>query len=139
MRNTQLALALRNAQGDVLARQLDNGYLRLYSGAQPATADTAITTQVLLCELRFASPSAPAVTTGTVVFNPIAPVAVATAGTATWFRALRADGTTAVLDGSVGGPNDAANLTLANPVLTAGPALRIDAFTHAVLASTAGA
>ncbi len=53
--NTQIANASVNAQGDAIARHLDNGYLRIYSGAQPATADTALSANTLLAELGFAA------------------------------------------------------------------------------------
>lgn len=138
-RNTQLAVSLRNAQGDALARRLDGGYLRLYSGSQPLSADTALTTQALLVEVRFANPSAPAVTSGVVTFNPLTTASVAVAGTAAFFRAVAADGSTTVLDGSVGLPEDLPNLSLANPALSVGGQMLIDSFTHTVLASVTGA
>lgn len=92
-----------NAEADALARLLDNGYLRVYSGSQPATADTAIGAQVLLAELRFNATSAPAAVAGLLTFNAIASDTSADAtGTAAWFRALKSDGSTVVLDGTVG-------------------------------------
>ena len=94
---------LANAMADALAALLDDGYLRIYDGTQPATADTAITTQTLLAELRFDSPAAPAASAGILTFNAITDDASANdTGTATWARMLQSDGTTAVMDGSVG-------------------------------------
>ena len=57
-RATTLANANVQAQCDAMVGLLSNGYLRLYSGAQPATADTAVSGQVLLAELRLGTPAA---------------------------------------------------------------------------------
>lgn len=40
-KNTQLSNAAVNAEADALSALLNTGYLRIYSGTQPATADTA--------------------------------------------------------------------------------------------------
>lgn len=106
--NPKLANVGANAAADAVARLLDNGYLRIYDGAQPATADTAIGAQVLLAELRYNATSAPAASAGVLTFSAITSDTAANAtGTAAWFRAFKSDGTTAVYDGSVGtGTND---------------------------------
>jgi hypothetical protein len=101
--NPKFANAAVNAEADAVARQLDNGYLRIYDGAQPATADTAIVGQVLLAELRFNATSAPAAAAGVLTFNAFTSDASANAtGTAAWFRALQSNGTSVVMDGTVG-------------------------------------
>lgn len=98
-----LSNAAANAQADALARLLDNGYLRLYSGTQPATADTALSGNTLLAELRFSATSAPAASAGVLTFNAIASDTDADAtGTATFYRAFKSDGTSVTHDGSVG-------------------------------------
>jgi len=101
--NPKYANTTVNAEADALARLLDSGYLRIYDGTQPATADTAITTQVLLAELRFNATSAPAAAAGLLTFNAFTQdLSANNTGTATWARALKSDGTTVVMDGSVG-------------------------------------
>jgi hypothetical protein len=101
--NPKYANATVNAEADALARLLDDGYLRIYDGTQPATADTAIGAQVLLAELRFGATSAPAAVNGLLTFNAFTSDASANnAGTATWARALASNGTSVVMDGSVG-------------------------------------
>lgn len=70
-KNTQLSNATVNGQADYLSDQLDNGYLRIYDGSQPANADTAIGAQVLLAELRFNATAAPAASAGVLTFNAI--------------------------------------------------------------------
>lgn len=101
--NPKYANETVNAEADALARKLDNGYLRIYDGSQPANADASIGGATLLAELRFNATSAPAAVAGLLTFNPFTndPSANAT-GTAAWARALKADGTSPVMDGTVG-------------------------------------
>jgi hypothetical protein len=101
--NPKFANETVNAEADAAARKLDNGYLRIYSGAQPATADTALSGNTLLAELRFNATSAPAAAAGVLTFNAIASdVSADATGTATFFRAFKSDGTSVVMDGTVG-------------------------------------
>ena len=89
--NLKLSNNVVNQQADALSDLADNGYLRIYDGTQPATADTAISTQVLLAELRFNATAAPAASNGVLTFNAITQDSSANnTGTASWFRALKA-------------------------------------------------
>ena len=92
-----------NTAVDAMAALLNGGKLRIYDGAQPATADTAVGAQVLLAELTFANPAFGAGVAGVATANAITgdPTADAT-GDANWFRALKSDGVTVVYDGTVG-------------------------------------
>jgi hypothetical protein len=86
-----------------VAAAANNGFIRIYSGAQPTDADTAIGAQVLLAELRFNATAFGASVGGVATANAITPDSSADAtGTAAWFRALKSDGTTVLFDGSVG-------------------------------------
>lgn len=135
--NTQISDATVNAQADALATLLNNGYLRIYDGTQAATADTAIGAQVLLAELRFNATAAPAASGGVLTFNAITADSSANAsGTASWFRAVKSDGTTAVLDGSVG--TGTHNLVIATTTITAAQTVSCSSFTHDVKNSTSG-
>lgn len=99
----KLSNAAANAEADAVSDLLDNGYLRIYDGTKAVSADTAIGAQVLLAELRYNATAAPAAVAGVLTFNAFTGDAAANAtGTASWFRALKADGTTAVYDGTVG-------------------------------------
>ena len=91
-----MALAFRRTnlaattEADAVCTLLNSGYLRIYDGSQPATADTALGAQNLLAELRFNATAAPAATNGVATFNAITSDASANAtGTATFFRALK--------------------------------------------------
>lgn len=135
--NTQLANATVNGQGDDLSARLNSGFLRIYDGTQPATADTAITTQVLLAELTFSATAAPATSNGLITFNAIGSDTSANAtGTASWFRCFASNGTTVVMDGSVG--TATSNLVLNSTSIVSGGTVSVSAFTHDVLNSSSG-
>jgi len=126
-----LANAAVNAEADAFGRLLDNGYLRLYSGSQPATADTALSGNTLLAELRFSNPSAPSAVGGVLTFATIASETAADAtGTATFFRSFKADGTTVVHDGSVG--TSSADLVLNSTAIQFGAQVDVTALTHTI-------
>lgn len=102
--NVKLSNATANAEAAATVALCNNGYLRLYNGTQPATADTAVTTQTKLAELRFAATAiSGSPSEGLATFATISDDSSADAGgTPTWFRALKSDGTTSVFDGTVG-------------------------------------
>lgn len=138
-KNTQLTNAVVNAQADALARQLDNGYLRIYSGTQPATADTGLSGNTLLAELRFAATSAPAASAGVLTFNAITADSSADAtGTATFFRAYQSNGTSVVMDGTVGATGSTSNLELNSASIVSGAQVSVTSFTHTVAKATSG-
>lgn len=92
----------RHAQNEGLISYAgNNAIIRLYSGTQPASANTALSGQTLLvsCQLAgaFGTDSNGTLTLGTVNDG----VAVSN-GTASFFRIVKSDGTTVVMDGSVG-------------------------------------
>ena len=118
-----------SAAADAVCPLLNNGYLRLYSGTQPATADTAVTTQTLLAELRWNATAFGAASSGVATANAItADTSADNTGTATWFRALKSDGTTVVFDGSVG--TSGADLNLNSTSISAGAAVSVTSFTY---------
>jgi hypothetical protein len=116
-----------NAEADALARLLDNGYLRVYSGSQPTNADTALGAQVLLAELRFNATSAPAASAGVLTFNALTSDTSADAtGTAAFYRALKSDGSSVVMDGSVG--TSSADLVLNSTAIQSGAQVDVTSF-----------
>lgn len=138
--NTQLANATVNGQGDNLSARLNSGFLRIYDGTQPATADTAVSTQVLLAELTFSATAAPATSNGLITFNAITADSSANAtGTPTWFRAVQSNGTTVVMDGTAGASGCNLNLSgLTGGQIIIGGTVAVSSFTHDVLNASAG-
>jgi len=93
---------LRSAQNNALIAYAGTGaIMHLYSGTEPANANTAITTQTLLVSLPipgvFGTDS-----NGTLTLGAVTPSIVVATGTATFFRITKSDNTTVVMDGSVG-------------------------------------
>lgn len=122
---TGYAANLRNAQLDAITTFAGNAaLLRIYNGTRPATGGAATT---LLGTFTLGSPFAPAAAAGVLSPNLPADTTGAAAGTATWFRIVKADGTTHVLDGSVG--TSGADLNLNTTTISVGVAMAITGFT----------
>ena len=93
------------------------GTIKIYDGAQPANADTAVGGQTLLAELTFGDPSAGAASAGLLTFNSIAQDASANAtGTATWARIEDSNSNT-VFDCDVGASGATINLNTVSIVI----------------------
>ena len=101
---------LRNAMLDAITTRAGNAaLLRIYDGSRPATGGSATT---LLAELTCGTPFAAGASGGVLTLGSITQDASANAtGTATWFRIVQSDGSTHVLDGSVGTSGSDLNLT----------------------------
>lgn len=88
---------------DALTALLNTGYLRIYSGVQPATANTGLSGNVLLATLRFGSPAFGVAAGGVASANAITPDAsMAASGLAAFARLLKSDGSSVILDLTVG-------------------------------------
>jgi hypothetical protein len=118
-----------NAAADATCTLLNSGKLRIYDGTQAATADTALGAQVQLAELTFGNPAFGASVAGVATANAITGDTSADAsGTATWFRALKSDGSTVIFDGSVG--TSGANLNLNSVAISSGAAVSVTSLTY---------
>lgn len=125
--NPQLATAGQNAAADAVGTLLNSGYLRIYDGTQPANANTSITIQVKLAELRWNATAFASAILGVATANSITSDTATVAGTAAWFRAFKSDGTTVVFDGSVS--TSGANLNLNTTTIAASGTLAVSTFT----------
>lgn len=132
--NPHLSNAGANAAADATCALLNTGYLRVYSDGtpgQPATADTAITDQVLLAELRFASSAFGSASAGVATAAAITSDTAANAtGTATWFRTLKSDGTSVVFDGSIAATGGTADLILNSTAIQVNAQVDVTALTY---------
>lgn len=85
------------------------GTIKIYTGSQPATADTAAS-GTLLATFTLADPAFGPASSGTITLQGVPlTVAAAATGTAGWFRMATSTPTT-VLDGSVGTSGNQINL-----------------------------
>lgn len=134
---TNLSNAAVNAEADALAALANLGYIRIYDGLIPISADTAIGAQVLLAELRFGATAFPAAVNGVLTANAItADAAANAAGTASWARCLKSDGTTVICDLSVG--TATSNMILNTTTISVGLNVACSSLTLTVAKSTAG-
>ena len=96
------ATPLRNARADAITTFAGSAAkFQIYDGTRPATG-AAITTQVKLVEFTLGTPFASAASNGVLTFNLPANVTGLAAGTASWARIVKSDGTTFVMDLSHG-------------------------------------
>ena len=95
--------------------------LRIYNGARPATGGTATT---LLAELTCNATFAPSASGGTLTLNAITgDTSADTTGTATWARLVKSDGSTFVMDMSVG--TSGADVNLNTTSIVSGAAVSV--------------
>lgn len=100
--NTHATTAAWDLALNAMLDVLNNGFVEIYDGSQPATPNTAVSTQTKLAKLTLGSTAFGASSGGTKTANAIGSVTALASSTATWFRAFKSDDTTAVIDGSVG-------------------------------------
>lgn len=102
--NLQLSNLAANAAliGPGVAVLCNGGFLRVYDGSQPPNANTAVSTQNLLVTLNFNATAFSSPVNGVATANAIAGANGVYTSTATWFRIVKSDGVTVVLDGTVG-------------------------------------
>jgi hypothetical protein len=82
---------------------LAGGYIRIYDGSMPASPESPLSGQQLLAELRIPTPAGEYQSGNGIVFGAIVADASANiTGTAVWARLLKANGTTGVIDITVG-------------------------------------
>lgn len=114
-----LSATLRNNRADQITSFAGGSALiRIYNGTRPATGGTVTT---LLAQLTCNATFAPAASGGVLTLNAITQDSGADAtSTATWFRIVKSDGTTFVLDGDVGTSGSDLNLNTTS-IVSGGP------------------
>lgn len=126
-----VAVDQRNDQADIIARALDGGSIKIYSGTPPANADASLSGNTLLAELALSPTSAPAASSGQLTFNTVSDDTSANnSGVATFYRTFKSDGTTVVTQGTVGTSGESLNLDDVNIVATG--TVSVSSYTHSV-------
>lgn len=126
--NPKFSDTMVNAEANAIGDALNNGFIRIYDGSQPANADTAVSGQTLLAELTFGADAFPAAVAGLLTANAITSDSSANAtGTASWARILASNGTTVWFDGSVGTSN--ANVVINSTAISAGATVSCSSLT----------
>lgn len=124
-----IATAVKNATLDTYGANFNNGTLKVYAGTVPTDANTALSGQTLLGTLTFGATAFAAASAGSMSANAITQDSAADAsGTATFYRALKSDGTTVIEQGAVGTSGAELNLNT-TAIVTGGPIL-VSSFTR---------
>jgi len=127
----RLANATANAAANGIGDLCDAGILRIYSGTIPTDANTAIGAQTILAELTMNAAAFPSGTNGVITAAAITQDTSANAtGTASFYRLFASNGTTVILDGTVG--TSGADLNLNSVSIQAGAAVQISSYTLTV-------
>lgn len=117
-----------NAAMDAIGPLFNSGKLRIYDGSKPSDPDTAVGAQTLLAELTFGATAFGASSAGVITANAITDDSSANAsGTAAWYRCVKSDGTTPLIDGTVG--TSGSDLNLNSVTIGAGATVSCTAFT----------
>jgi hypothetical protein len=124
-------VVVRNALGDLLTDLIDAGAgagkVRIYTGAQPASADDAVT-GTLLVDIPLPDPAFAAWASGTAAMNNPAAVNATTTGTAGYFRILDSNNVK-VMDGSVTTVGGGGELEVSTTAFVSGTPIDITAWT----------
>jgi hypothetical protein len=129
--NVRVALAVRNAHLDAINTALNAGAgaatIKIYTGTQPANADTGLSGNTLLGTLTCTDPAAGSASGGVLTFSAVTQDSAADAtGTATWARVADSNGST-VFDCDVGTSGATLNLNTV-AIVTGGP-IQVSSFT----------
>ncbi len=129
--NLKVSYTTADQQANALVGAFTNGaVLRIYDGVQPATPETAVTTQNLLATAVLGNPAFGAASNGVISSGAISSVTITASGTASWFRLLKSDGATPILDGSVGASGSDLNVNTTSFVI--GALLSISSLSYTV-------
>ena len=125
----KLSTVAVDVQANAFAALFNNGFLRIYDDQQPSDPDRKLPKENLLAELRFGSPAFGPASKGMITANEIKKETSALKrGVAAWFRALKSDGATALMDGTVGLVG--ADLILNSVEIMAGAEVSVNSFQH---------
>ena len=125
--NLKYSNGTRDAQQTGLITYAGSGsIIRLYDGTQPTNANTAISTQTLIVSLTI-SGSFGTDSNGSITLGSVTNGTAVASSTATFFRIVKSDGTTVVMDGSVG--TSGADMNLNSTTISSGQTVAITAGT----------
>ena len=121
--NLNYSNGTRDAQQNGLITYAGTGaIISIYTGTQPATANTALSGNTKLVDLvisgAFGTDS-----NGTLTFSTVSNGTAVATGTATFFRITKSDGTTVVMDGSV--DTSGADMNISSTSISSGQTVSI--------------
>jgi hypothetical protein len=129
--NIKVSTAAANAKANAFATAMNSGIIRIYQGAQPATANTALAGETLLAELTMGATAFGASVSGLLTANAITKDSSANnTGTAQFYRLFQSDGTTPMGDGTCGATGGGFDLELSTTSIVQLGEVTCTAFTH---------
>lgn len=124
----KIGVAVQNRQADSLGSTFyGGGNLKIYSGSQPATADTAPSGNLIVTITLPATPFA-AASSGVIAKSGTWSGVAGATDTAGWFR-IQTSGNTHPLDGSVTATAGGGELELDDVTITSGQTVTVSSFT----------
>jgi hypothetical protein len=106
----------------------NSGKLRIYNGAQPLSGGGTIGAQQLLAEFNMAADAFPGAAGGVLTASAITAAVGLLAGNATWYRLTKSDGTTVLIDGSVGLEADNPDVIIDDVAIDVGEPVAVTSF-----------
>jgi len=125
--NTQLSDAAANAAVNALCALANGGFLKIYSGSQPATGNAALT-GTLLATINLAATAFGAAASGSATLAGTGAATIANTGTAGYFVIQKSDGTTNLIMGSIG--TASCNLNLNSTSLVQNALVAVTGYTY---------
>jgi len=125
--NLQISDATANAGVNALCALANGGFIKLYTGSQPANANTALGAQTLLVTLALSATAFATAVAGVATANSITAASAVASGTATWFRCYKSDGTSVVFDGTVG--TSGCDINMNSNVISSGATVGVSSLT----------
>ena len=119
-----------NAVAACEGARLNSGYCQYWTGAQPATPDTAETGNTLLCEDRFGATAFGSPSGGTVTANALTAGTAVASGTPGHCRFLKSDHATPVWDGSCGLTTGQFDVVINAVPIASGNTVSLDSITY---------
>jgi glutamate synthase domain-containing protein 3 len=119
-----------NAEANALAPLMNSGTIVILSGAQPANANTALAGNTVLATLTFSATAFGGAVAGVITANAITSGVAANTGTATFARIYESNGSTVVMDITVG--TSGSGLNLATTSIVAGATVSCSSFAYTV-------
>lgn len=128
-----IATGVKNSTLDSYTANFNSGTLKIYGGSVPADANASLGGATLLGTLSFGSTAFAAASGGSASANAITQDSSADAtATATFYRALKSDGTTVIEQGSITATGGGGDLTFNTTSIVTGGPIVVSSFTRSI-------
>ena len=120
---------VENALLNAFGANFNDGIINIYAGDIPATMSTSLSDAILMGSLTFINPAFRPATNAAIIAYPITACNyVLATDIATFYRILKADGTTVIEQGTVGEENSGADIILDDTSFEVGDTIEVASF-----------